>query len=139
MDEGRYCLTTELICLQCGEPFEPKNNRQIFCCSEHRYQYKKKPIYKSCAWCGNEFLVKEIGQLYCCPEHSEVAELENANRRMHQYRKRYTYVDRHGVTHRLYPCKTLGSNTGLGPHRAATHEEEERLVEREMRRVFGSK
>ena len=56
------------ICQSCGNPFEAKNNRALYCSKRCKYQaYKKrKPFYtKVCALCGKQFRTQKADTKYC--------------------------------------------------------------------------
>lgn len=91
----------EKICVECGNPFTPKNARQVVCsptCSEnrHRKQNKKyseaKAIIKHrvCIVCGKEFETKHGTKLTCSKECSDIYH-KNQVMEWHKTNKGKTY------------------------------------------------
>lgn len=71
------------ICKHCGEPFQKRGSRQLFCdsrCRDNYYNHTKKGRHKKqCERCGKEYRTNEKQQVYCS------ADCARATRRLEQY------------------------------------------------------
>lgn len=94
-------------------------------------------MIRICKWCKEEFVINSPNQQYCCPEHALHAKRERNMFYMRDYRKKYSYTDKNGVKHRLYPTKNIGSkDAGLGPVPASDFKEEYILIKRDLFRLL---
>ena len=98
----------------------------VGCCKPIQPIVTKSFAEKKCNYCGQPFKPYHSHNLYCSRECRSNSDKEHTEKRVREYRKRYTHNDR----------SILNVGTGeLGEHALTDFEEEHRKIQNEFRHL----